>query len=179
MGHRNDYEGEFYADRMNNIYKVIADSEITEFRDGHPFSYPACVLEQVAGSEKGKNITIGKSYMDSVLNRAVMPKLADDSMENLKTCLEEFNDALGMANKNEYFNDKGKQETMATAANVLAESYLNRGFRPSNPDEYCHKQTVKFLENYTTYILSHMEVVTMMKKKREEDENRTSNKTEV
>lgn len=123
------------------------------------------MLEQVAGNEKGKILTIGKVHVSDMLTKTVMPKLVDDHLENLKICLEEFNKALGMANKKEYFKDKKMQETIATAANVLAESYLNRGFKPVNPDEFCHKQTVSFLESYTTYILAHMEILAAMREK--------------
>lgn len=160
MSHRRDYVGEYYADRMNVIYQVIEEGEISEMRDGHSFSYPSCTLKQVDGD---KVITVGKSYIDNILARTVMPKVSDNPLEALKDALNEFSNALGLANQNKYFDDKEVQHRMQQAADVLSHSYLDRGFRKEEDDIFCRKQTKKFLKEYTTYILSHMEIVAKMR----------------
>lgn len=162
MGFRS-FEGEFYADRMNNVYKVIHDGEITEMNSGHPFTYPACVLQQVNGERSV--LTIGKSLMDSILTKTVMPQVPDNQMEILKYCMEEFADALSLAGTGKYFDDKKTQERVALISTNLAESFLNRGFVPSTPEEFCHKQTVKFLESFMSYILAHLEIVYKIREK--------------
>jgi len=76
--------GEIYEFEDGSLYTVMSKSEITDFRDGQPFTYPAIILEDV----HNKSRVVPEFQLDRLSKYTPTHTLESDEYEVFVKCFE-------------------------------------------------------------------------------------------
>jgi len=125
------------------LYEVIGESEITQFQDGHPFTYPALILKEV---DSGKSKIVPKNSLDR-LGKRVPSNVRDiDSVEQFQQCLQAAFQGRFTTMINSYSSEEYVKYKTAMTTNV--ENY-NRGFQEGR----LTKESKSLLESFAMMLL--------------------------
>lgn len=127
----------------DELYDVISETEITQFQDGHPFTYPALLLREV---NSGKSKIVPKNSLDR-LGRRVPTNVRDvDSVEQFQKCLQAAFEGRFTTMINSYSSEEYVKYNTAMAINV--ENY-NNGFQ----DGQLTKESKSLLQSFAMMLL--------------------------
>lgn len=165
--------GKYYTNKDNRVFKVIGKTEIKEYREGNPFSYPALVLEKLDSSRDGEGTVVVGSSQFNLFYKEFLWELPEDIDDKIKVAFEEFTKYYDQAMLGEYTkrddnNSWTKYGMIEKISEVIAKSFMNLGYdteENKGDDKFKREQTIEQLKSYSTYLLLHVDMISNIKKK--------------
>lgn len=141
----------------DELYEIVSKTEITQFQDGYPFTYPALNLKEI---NSGKLKTVPEFSLDRLAKRVSSNVQDIDSVEQFQKCLNaafngRFAEMINSYSSEEYVKYK-------TAMTINVENY-NKGFQ----DGRLTKESKSLLESFATMLLVSAEMFAKEKQAKE------------
>jgi ribonuclease D len=125
------------------LYEIVGESEITQFQDGHPFTYPGTILKEVT---TGKSKVVPTNSLDRLAKRVPQNVQDVDSVEQFQKCLEAAFEGRFTKMINSYSSEEYVKYKTAMTRNV--ENY-NSGFQEGR----LSKESKSLLESFAMMLL--------------------------
>lgn len=146
----------------DELYDIVSETEITQFQDGHPFTYPALILKEV---NSGKSKTVPKNSLDRLAKRVPQNVQDVDSVEQFQKCLQVALQGRFTTMINSYSSEEYVKYKTAMTRNV--ENY-NQGFQEGR----LTKESKSILESFAMMLLVSAEMFAKEKEQKLESANK-------